>query len=91
MQILPENKKRAAVYLVIFLLAVGASGYLLLANRPPPTPLLLTGTGVSSSQLLPFGSKLDLAVLQSEKFQALVASPDLSVRPEELGKTDLFR
>lgn len=93
MQVLPENKKKTTVYLVILFLAVGASGYLWFASRsasvePPPSA---NTPRTPSSQLLPFGNKIDTAPLESEKFRALVAPAPLVLTPEELGKTDLFQ
>ena len=92
MQFLPENKKRTIVYLVSLALAVGGSAYLLLKNpsAPPPPPSVSTG-GTRSALLLPYGSQIDTALIQGDKFRALVAPPPLTVQPEEQGKTDLFQ
>ncbi|OGE76039.1 MAG: hypothetical protein A3K06_02040 [Candidatus Doudnabacteria bacterium RIFCSPHIGHO2_01_52_17] len=93
MQILPENKKKTIIYLVILLLAAGASGYLWFTSRSAPVapPQSANAPRTPSSQLLPFGNKIDTAILDSERFRALVVPAPLVLTPEELGKTDLFQ
>lgn len=50
--------------------------------------------GVSDSSLfgglLPYGSKIDIHILNSDKFKILRGVPKVTVSPEELGKDDLF-
>lgn len=45
----------------------------------------------ASPGLLPYGSEIDMRVLDSDKFKKLNDAPALIVRPEELGKPDLFK
>ena len=69
----------------------------------PLEPVVSTNQSVPSTQppapaklgrkagLLPYGSVIDMSLLDTEKFKALKVQPALIVNPEELGKADLFR
>ena len=63
-------------------------------NSPPPAP-----SGQDDGQikpvravggLLPYGPKIDMEILEHEKFKSLRGVPPVSVRPEELGKPNPF-
>jgi len=43
------------------------------------------------STLLPFGSKIDISIFDSDKFKALKGAPPVDVNLSELGKTDPFQ
>lgn len=70
--------------------------------QPPPKPVAAPpGAGaalppakqvVKKSQggLLPYGTNIEIAVIEQEKFKVLKPATPLLVAPEELGKEDLF-
>lgn len=60
-------------------------------NKTPPPPAKKIIVKRAKPGLLPFGSEIDVTILDTEKFKALKASPKLIVKPEELGKSDIFR
>lgn len=55
------------------------------ASQPGPVPVAAKQSGV-----LPYGPKIDLSILENEKFKALRAAAPLTVRPDELGKDNPF-
>lgn len=45
---------------------------------------------VPGTALLPYGSAINTAIFEQEKFKALKPAPPLSIKSEELGVEDLF-
>jgi len=68
------------------------------SDMPPPggesptgAPPATTGTGQSSTPLLPYGSKIDISIFDSDKFKVLKGIPRVEVTNDELGKIDPFK
>lgn len=97
MRFLPEDKKRKIGSIIILLLAIGGTVYFLFfVNRPAASPGLppvasseVTGQA-PPSELLPYGDRIRSELLEDERFKNLHAAPALELKPEEIGKTDLF-
>ena len=56
----------------------------------PPSQTTIPVAKKSAGGLLPYGTKIETAVIEQEKFKNLKPAQPLSVKPEELGKDDLF-
>jgi len=56
----------------------------------PPSQTTSPAAKKSQGGLLPYGTKIETTVIEQEKFKILKPAPPLSVKPEELGKDDLF-
>ncbi len=94
---MPENRKRTVIYLLVLLGLLVGIFWILSKNSSPASSTPQAGLapgGLSSSsaarELLPYGSKLDTSILESEDFKALRAALPVGVTEEELGKSDLF-
>jgi hypothetical protein len=103
MRFLPQNKRRAFIYLAILLISGIGIAYLNVFKgssgippavspvaSPVTSPAQIASPLPAASRLLPFGSEIDTAILGNPKFKVLKAAPPLVVSPEELGKTNLF-
>ncbi len=99
MQLLPENKKKLRLLIIVLVVAVGGIVYLNFIK-----PRIGGGTGgtevvseavtaeaeAAKKSLLPYGSGVDLRILSQDEFRSLKAAPKVSVSPEELGNPDPF-
>ena len=98
MEFLPQNKKTTIRYSI--LLAISVIGIIYInffynavpKNSPDEvTPHPATGSPSHPLPgLLPYGAKLDLHILDLDKFKGLRSATNLSISQDELGKTNLF-
>lgn len=106
MKFFPESKKKLVWSIVLLIISTAGIIYVnFFTGRPKradiPTqqnnvPLSRTRQPVgeegqvASGGLLPHGSKINLQILQDERFTVLKRVAPVTVTPEELGKSDLF-
>jgi hypothetical protein len=104
MKFLPENRKKTMWSVALIAVFIGATIFVLKGssggNTAAPGPASTSPSNVSgstpvpvnlgSAELLPYGSKIDTKVLNSDKFKALRPTPPLTVSPAQLGNANLF-
>ncbi|MDP3741005.1 MAG: hypothetical protein Q8R08_01620 [bacterium] len=94
MKFLPENKKKTIILSLVFAVSLGGIVYLNFFHgrqgAPPPLPPAAQDLTQAVGGLLPHGARIDTRVLQDDRFTILIRGPELIVKPEELGKSDLF-
>ncbi len=74
----------------VFIPAVSPAAQTQPTGTAPPAATAQSPS-MDASVLLPFGSRIDISVFESDKYKALKGVPPVSVSPGELGKTDPFQ
>lgn len=93
MKFLPESNKRTIFSFILLILFVTATILVYQKNTSPkalPSSLSQAPPSRPQPKLLPYGTKIDTKILESEKFKGLKSVPQVKVSQEELGKTNLF-
>lgn len=99
MKFLPEEKNKKIWSLVLLLVSVAGIIYFnFTAKAPAPpgsyqTPVSSTESNsakTAKSGLLPYGSKIDVKILEADDFKVLRAAPPLVIGSDEMGRDDLF-
>lgn len=92
MKFLPQNRKKAILYAFVLLLASAGIIYInfFLGRGAETLPTPQTPTEFEGG-LLPYGSTINIRVLNDETFKVLKPFPPVSIDPSELGKSNLFQ
>jgi hypothetical protein len=94
MKFMVEDKKKQIIYIVIIVLCLGGAGWVWFGGSfggsEELLPPALGGTSRPDSQILPFGSKLDITIFSDPRYKELKDMESLVITKEELGRSNPF-